>query len=43
MATWRGYANLMLDRTKYVGDGIEALNMDQIMLGMIDIADRGEV
>jgi hypothetical protein len=22
MASWRGYANLILDRTKYIGDGI---------------------
>ena len=26
MASWRGYAKLLLDRTKYVGDGIEDLN-----------------
>ncbi len=43
MASWRGYANLILDRTKYVGDGIEALNMDHIRLGMIDRADNGEI
>jgi hypothetical protein len=42
MASWRGYANLILDRTKYVGEGIEGLNMDQIRLGMIDNADLGE-
>jgi len=24
MASWRGYANLILDRTKYVGDGTRA-------------------
>ena len=42
MASWRGYANLILDRTKYAGEGIEGLNMDQIRLGMIDMADEGE-
>jgi hypothetical protein len=42
MASWRGYANLILDRTKYVGEGIEGLNMDQIRLKMIDRADQGE-
>jgi len=38
----RGYANLILDRTKYVGEGIEGLNKNQSRLGMIDKADLGE-
>ena len=42
MASWRGYANLILDRTKYVGEGIEGLNMDQIRLGMTDKTYHGE-
>jgi hypothetical protein len=38
MASWRGSANLILDRTKYAGEGIEGLNMDQIrLLRMIDM------
>ncbi len=42
MASWRGYANLILDRAKYVGDGSEGLNMDQLKLGMVERADQGE-
>jgi len=42
MTSWRGYVNLILDITKYVGDGIEGLNREQIRLGMIDRADQGE-
>jgi hypothetical protein len=42
MASWRGYANLILDRTEFVGDGIEGLNRDKIRLGMIERADQGE-
>jgi hypothetical protein len=42
MAPWSGYANLILDRNKYVGDGIEGLNREHIMLGMVDKADQGE-
>ena len=33
---------LFLDRTKYVGDGIEGFNRDQIRLGMVERADQGE-
>ncbi len=36
MAYWRGYANLILDRMKYAGDGIETLSREQIKLGKID-------
>jgi hypothetical protein len=43
IVSWRGYANLILDRTKYVGDGIKALNKDQIKLRMIYRADNGEL
>jgi hypothetical protein len=42
MASWRGNASLILDRTKYVGDGIEGLNRDKIRLGMVERADKGE-
>ncbi len=42
ITSWRGYANLILNRTKYVGDGIDGLNRDQIRLGMVDRADEGE-
>jgi hypothetical protein len=42
MASWRGYANLILDHTKYVGEGIEGLMRDHIRLGMYDKADLGE-
>jgi len=42
MASLRGYANLILDRTKCVGDGIEGLNREQIRLGMVERADPGE-
>ncbi len=42
MASWRGYANFILDRTKYVGGGIEGLNSDQNILGMVERADQGE-
>jgi hypothetical protein len=37
----RGCANRIFDRTKCVGDGNEALNTDQIKLGMVDTADKG--
>jgi hypothetical protein len=37
-----GAREFILDRTKYVGDGIEGLNRDQIRLGMIEKADQGE-
>ena len=40
MASWRGYAKEILDRTKYVGGGIdEDLNREHIRLGMIDMAN----
>ena len=42
MASWSRYANLILDRTKNVGGGVEGLNKDQIRLGMIDRANQGE-
>jgi hypothetical protein len=41
-ASWKGYANIILDSTKYVGDGIEGLNRDQNRLGMVERADQGE-
>ena len=42
MATWKGYANLMLDMTKYVGTGIVGSNKAQIRQEMQDMADEGE-
>jgi hypothetical protein len=42
MASWRGYAKLIIGRIKYVRDGIEGLNRDQIRLGMVERADHGE-
>jgi hypothetical protein len=41
-AAWRGYANLMLDRTKYVGTGAAGINKAQVRQVMIDRADEGE-
>ena len=44
MNSWREYANLVLDRIKYVGDGIiKELNKDRIKLGMMDMADQGSL
>jgi len=37
--TWKGYANMVLDRTKYVGTGTSGVNMAQVMIGR---ADEGE-
>jgi len=42
MAAWRGYANLLLDRTKYVGTGHTAPNMVQIRQDMRGREDLGE-
>ncbi len=39
MASWRGYGNLLLDRTKYEGDRIDT---DQIRIMRIDRVDHGE-
>ena len=39
---WKGYANLVLDRTKYVGTGAVGTNKAQIRQAMIDRADEGE-
>ena len=41
-AAWRGYANLILDRTKYVGTRMAALNRAQVRMEMSDRADAGE-
>ena len=40
MASWRGYTNLILDRTKYAGNGVEGIKRDKIILGMIDRANQ---
>jgi hypothetical protein len=42
MATWKGYANLMLDRTKYVGTGTMGSNKAHIRQEIHDKADEGE-
>jgi hypothetical protein len=42
MAAWKGYANLVLDRTKYVGTGTTGHNKAQVRLEMMDRADAGE-
>jgi hypothetical protein len=39
MATWRGYANLLLDRTKYVGMGQAAPKRAHIILTTRDKGD----
>ena len=42
MATWKGYANLVVDRTKYVGTGTTGHNKAQVRQDMIARADDGE-
>ena len=42
MASWRGYANLIQDRTNFVGDVVKGLNRKQIKLIMLDKAEQGE-
>jgi hypothetical protein len=42
MAAWRGYANLLLERTKYVRMGQAAPNGAQIRYAMRDRGDTGE-
>ncbi len=42
MAAWKGYANLVLDRTKYVGTGSTGHNRAQVRQEMIARADGGE-
>ena len=42
MAAWNGYANLVLDRTRYVGTGRTGYNRAQIWQEMMDMGDRGE-
>jgi hypothetical protein len=41
-AVWRGYANLILDRVKYVGAGRMGPNKAQVRAAMQDRADGGE-
>ncbi len=43
MASSRGYANFILDCTKYAGGVIEGLRREQIGLGMIDRANQGKL
>jgi len=42
MAAWKGYANLVLDRTKYAGTGTTGHNKAQVRQEMIATADVGE-
>jgi len=42
MAAWRGYANVVLDRTKYVGTGRTGINKAHIGQDMLDREDAGE-
>jgi hypothetical protein len=42
MAAWKGYANLMLSRTKYVGTWTMGSNKAQVGQEMRDRADVGE-
>ena len=42
-AAWKGYANLVLDMTKYVGTGAAGINKAQVRQAMIDRADEGEL
>ena len=39
---WKGYANMMVDMTKYVGTGAAGTNKAQVRQAMIDRADEGE-
>jgi hypothetical protein len=39
---WEGYANLVLDMTKYVGSRAVGANKAQVRQDMIDRADEGE-
>ena len=41
MAVWRGYANLILDRVKYVGIGRLGPNKAQVRVEMQERADDG--
>jgi hypothetical protein len=41
-SAWKGYANLVLDMTKYVGTGAAGINKAQVRQAMIDRADEGE-
>jgi len=42
MAAWKGYANLVLDRSKYVGTGTTGHNRAQVRQEMIAGANTGE-
>jgi hypothetical protein len=42
LAAWRGYANLVLDRTKYVCTGRTGTNRAQIRQDVIGRADASE-
>jgi hypothetical protein len=42
MAAWRGYANFLLHRTKYVGSGQSAPNMAHVRQDMRGTGDKGE-
>ena len=42
MAAWRGFANLVLDRTKYVGTGRAGTNRAHTKQDMLDRTDARE-
>ena len=42
VAAWRGYANLVLDRTKYVVHGVGGATREQVRQAMVDRDDAGE-
>jgi hypothetical protein len=42
MAAWKGHANLVLDKTKYVGTGRTGSNRAQIRQEMVERGDKGE-
>ncbi len=44
MVAWKGHANLMLDRTKYVGiNAHQGVNMAHIRREMLEREDMGEM
>ena len=42
MAVWKGYANSVLDRTKYVGTGRTGSNRARIRMDMLGRSDAGK-
>ena len=42
ITAWRGYANILLDRTKYIGSGEPVANMAQVRQAMRDRGYAGD-